>query len=103
MAGGMMMKLWLDDYREVPEGYTGANSVNEAIELIEAAEAAGEEIELLDLDYDLGRYENDGGNGADLLEWLAERETFYPVEIHSTHRYGVMLMERKIAGYWDVY
>ncbi len=94
------MKLWLDDYRPVPEGYTGANSVNEAIELVEAAEAAGERIEILDLDYDLGRFESDGGNGVDFIEWLAERETFYPVEIHSTHYYGARKMEMKIAGYW---
>ncbi len=97
------MRLWLDDLRPVPEGYIGAKSVNEAIALIETAEDEGEEIEMLDLDYDLGRYEADGGNGVDLIEWLADRETFYPVKIHSTHPYGAHLMERKIAGYWDEY
>jgi len=50
------MKIWLDDLRVAPEGYETAKSVNEAINLIEECEQAGEEIEVLDLDHDLGDY-----------------------------------------------
>ena len=32
------MKIWLDDLRPVPEGYEGAKSVNEAIQMIKEAE-----------------------------------------------------------------
>ncbi len=48
------MKIWVDDLRPVPEGYEWAKSVNQAIYLVEKAEAGGEEVELLDLDHDLG-------------------------------------------------
>ena len=94
------MKLWLDDLRDVPFGYTGANSVNEAKSLIEDCERRGERIEVLDLDYDLGKFAQDGGNGIALLEWLAERETFYPVEIHSSYYYGANEMQSFIDWNW---
>ncbi len=94
------MKLWVDDLRPVPAGYEGARSVNEAIELIEEAEARNEEIELLDLDHDLGDYYTDGGDAIKLLDWLAERETFYPVRIHTANPVGRDNMERMLARYW---
>ena len=58
----------------------GVKSVNEAIALIEEAERDGIEIEVLDLDHNLGDYYSEGGDGINLLDWLAERETFYPIE-----------------------
>lgn len=82
------MKIWLDDLRPVPQGYEGAKSVNEAIALIEEAEGRGIEKEVLDLDHDLGDYYSDGGDAIKLLDWLAERETFYPVEIHTANPVG---------------
>ena len=82
------MKLWLDDLRPVPYGYEGAKSVNEAKKLIQEAEHNGIEIEALDLDHDLGDYADQGGDAIRLLEWLAERETFYPVEIHTANPVG---------------
>lgn len=60
----------------MPPGYEGAKSVNEAIALIKEAESQGIEIEVLDLDHDLGDYYSDGGDEIKLLDWLAERETF---------------------------
>ena len=94
------MKIWLDDLRPVPQGYEGAKSVNEAIALIEEAEGRGIEIEVLDLDHDLGDYYSDGGDAIKLLDWLAERETFYPVEIHTANPVGRANMERMLARYW---
>lgn len=94
------MMLWLDDVRPTPEGYETARSVNEAIKLIEQAEDNDEEIELLDLDHDLGDYAYDGGDGIKLLDWLAERGTFYPVCIHTSNPAGRANMERMIARYW---
>ena len=93
------MKIWLDDLRPVPQGYEGAKSVNEAIALIEEAESRGTEIEVLDLDHDLGDYYFDGGDALKLLDWLAERETFYPVEIHTANSVGRANMERMLARY----
>ena len=50
------MKIWLDDLRPAPWGYESARSVNEAKTLIREAERNGIEIEVLDLDHDLGRF-----------------------------------------------
>ena len=94
------MKLWLDDLRPEPYGYEGAKSVNEAKKLIQEAEHNGIEIEALDLDHDLGDYADQGGDAIRLLDWLAERGTFYPVEIHTANPVGRANMERILARYW---
>ena len=94
------MKLWLDDLRPVPYGYEGAKSVNEAKKLIQEAEHNGIEIEALDLDHDLGDYADQGGDAIRLLDWLTERGTFYPVEIHTANPVGRANMERILARYW---
>lgn len=94
------MKIWVDDIRPAPNGYETVRSVNEAISLITGAEEAGTEIELLDLDHDLGDYYPDGGDAIKLLDWLAERETFYPVKIHTANPVGRANMERMITRYW---
>ena len=94
------MKLWLDDLRPVPYGYEGAKSVNEAKKLIQEAEHNGIEIEALDLDHDLGDYADQGGDAIRLLDSLAERGTFYPVEIHTANPVGRANMERILARYW---
>ncbi len=94
------MKIWVDDLRPVPGGYEWAKSVNQAISLVENAEAGGEEVELLDLDHDLGDFYLDGGDAIKILDWLAERGTFYPVRIHTANPVGRENMERMIARYW---
>ncbi len=94
------MKIWIDDVRPVPAGYIGTKSVNETIALIEKAESDGIEIELLDLDHDLGDYASDGGDAIKILDYLAEREAFYPVQIHTANPVGRANMERTINRYW---
>ena len=94
------MRLWLDDLRIAPEGYESARSVNEAIAIIKKAEERGQEIEVLDIDHDLGDYAGDGGDAIKLLDWLAERETFYPIRIHTANPVGRANMERMIERYW---
>ena len=69
------MKIWLDDLRPAPWGYESARSVNEAKTLIREAERNGIEIEVLDLDHDLGDFANQGGDAIKLLDWLGERGT----------------------------
>jgi len=95
------MKIWLDDLRPAPQGYESVKSVNEAICLILEAEKGGETIEVIDLDHDLGDYYPDGGDAIKLLDWLAERATFYPLEIHTANPVGRANMERMIARYWE--
>ncbi len=94
------MKIWLDDLRPAPSEYVAVRSVNQAIELIKKTEADGAEIEMLDLDHDLGDFCNDGGDAIKLLDWLAERGTFYPVKLHTANPVGRSNMERMIARYW---
>jgi hypothetical protein len=94
------MKIWLDDLRPAPLGFEAVRSVNEAIAVITEAEENGLEIELLDLDHDLGDYAEDGGDAIKLLDWLAERETFYPIEIHTANPVGRANRERMIERYW---
>ncbi len=94
------MKIWVDDLRPVPPGFAWAHSVNEAIRLIEQAEQSGEAIELLDLDHDLGDYASDGGDAIKLLDYLAEREFFYPIAIHTANPVGRANMQRMVQRYW---
>lgn len=48
----------------------------------------------------MGDYADQGGDAIRLLDWLAERETFYPVEIHTANPVGRANMERILARYW---
>ena len=94
------MKIWLDDIRPAPQGFALAHSVNEAIEMIELAEKEGIEIELIDCDHDLGDYYPDGGDGIKLLDWLAERQTYYPIALHTANPVGRENMARLIRRHW---
>ena len=94
------MKIWVDDIRPIPEGYVGTKSVNETIQLIVEAENKGQIIELIDLDHDLGWCAADGGDAMNILDFLAERETYYPIRIHTANPVGRANMERMIQRYW---
>ena len=50
------MKIWIDDVRIAPEGYTWCKSVNQAISVIEELENKNINIELIHLDHDAGDY-----------------------------------------------
>lgn len=94
------MKLWVDDVRPAPEGYKWLQSVNEAIWSIERWERLGMKIELIDLDYDSGDYEKDGGPYIKLMDWLVERGTLYPLAFHSQNCVGMEYMKRMYRRYW---
>lgn len=93
------MKIWLDDLREAPEGYILCYSVNEARRLIEENEKL-KIIEVIDCDHDLGDYYPDGGDGIKLIDWLAERGTYYPIRLHTMNPVGRENMQRTIDRYW---
>mgnify|MGYP000054489106 CR=1 FL=1 len=75
------MKIWLDDLRPAPWGYESARSVNEAKTLIREAEKNGIEIEVLDLDHDLGDFANQGGDAIKLLDWLVFTVTLFALPV----------------------
>jgi len=94
------VKIWVDDIRPVPVGFKGTKSVEETITLIKEIEAEGGEVELLDLDHDLGDYAQFGGDAIRILDFLAERETYYPIAIHTANLVGRANMERMINRFW---
>ena len=96
------MKLWIDDVRPAPEGYVWVKSVNEAINLIgDVEEHLGiATIELVDLDYDSGDYEKDGGPYIKLMDWLVETNRMYPLAFHSQNPVGSAAMKRMYRRYW---
>ena len=94
------IKIWLDDERPAPDGFHHCHSVNETKKKIEECEKDGTEIILLDLDHDLGDYAPDGGDAIKLVDWLAETERFYPINIHTMNPVGRENMQREIDRYW---
>lgn len=95
------MKIWLDDIRPMPKEYTHHSfSVDDAKMTILEAERNNTPIEVIDCDHDLGEYAQFGGDGIKLLDWLAERETYYPILLHTANPVGRQNMERLIERYW---
>ena len=94
------MKIWLDDLRDAPAGYTHVYSVNAAKSLILKLEQNNESVELLDLDHDLGDYSSDGGDAIKLVLWLAETERYYPIILHTMNPVGRQNMQAIIDRYW---
>ena len=89
------MKLWIDDVRPAPEGYTRCRTVNNAKKLIESRENLVEisgvnyfAVELIDIDHDAGDYAYAGGDYIKLLDWLEETGRNYPIRIHSMNPVG---------------
>ena len=100
------MKLWIDDVRPAPDGYVWCKSVNEAKQVILDNEYTNKinyfkyPISLIDLDYDSGDYEKDGGPYIKLMDWLVERGTLYPLAFHSQNCVGMEYMKRMYRRYW---
>lgn len=101
------MKLWIDDVRPAPEGYVWIKSVNKAKIVIETLEVCKDvfidsdcHIELIDLDYDSGDYEKDGGPYIKLMDWLVETNRMYPLAFHSQNPVGSAAMKRMYRRYW---
>jgi hypothetical protein len=87
------MKLWIDDVRPAPEGYTRIRSVNAAKKYIEMRERDDRNpIELIDIDHNAGDYAHLGGDYIKLLDWLEETGRNYPIRIHSMNAVGVQNM-----------
>ena len=94
------IKIYVDDVRDIPEGYIGTRSVNQTIELIKEIESHDGSIDVIDLDHDLGDYAYDGGDAIKILDFLVERETFYPIDFHTANPVGRANMERMIRRFW---
>ena len=94
------LNLWLDDLRPAPDGYVPCRSVFEAELYVETAERCGIVIGQIDCDHDLGVYANLGGDGIELVEWLAATGRFPPVALHTMNSVGRENMQSLIDRYW---
>jgi len=88
------MRLWIDDEREAPEGWTRARNRNEAIAIIDKW---FDFIEIISFDHDLG----DGPTGYDIattLEKMVRACGYCPMqlEVHSANPVGRRNIERVI-------
>lgn len=90
------MKLWIDDVRPAPEGYTWMKSVQGARTYIIACEFDKNPPEVIDMDHDAGEYADRGGDYIKLLDWLEETGRNYPIHIHSMNPVGIENMRRII-------
>lgn len=68
LAAPKHWKIWLDDMREAPEGYSHCHSVNEAKKKIMECEREYAVIDVIDCDHALGDYASDGG-------WMSRMDT----------------------------
>jgi hypothetical protein len=91
-----MIKLYLDDEREAPEGWIRVNWPDEAIEILKMGN-----VEEISLDHDLG--DDNRGTGYDVLLWIEEQvatNKFQPpmIKIHTANSSAREKMEAGIRN-----
>lgn len=100
----MSFKIWLDDIRPPPDdSYIWCHSVDCAKACVEYAEKVTivkPAVSLIDCDHDMGDFFIEGGDGIKLLDWLLERNTLYPIRLHTMNPVGRDNMRRMIDRYW---
>lgn len=101
----MAIKIWVDDVRPAPFGYTNAYTTNIAINIIKLAVENEIDIEILDIDHDAGEWAYDGGDYIKILDWMERNQISIPIKIHSMNIVGVENMRRIIQrnGWTEVY
>ena len=79
------MRLWIDDLRPAPEGYTWAKNVNEVkIYCIQHLDPNKNlHIEEFNLDHDSGEYNYLGGDYIEILKFLEEKQYLNNWKINS--------------------
>lgn len=91
------MRIYLDDIRETPEGWTRVYWPDEACALL----ATGD-VEEISLDHDLG--DDARGTGYDVIRWIEEavaRRGFLPPRIR-IHTADPVARARMEAGVWAI-
>lgn len=93
------MKFWLDDVRPIPEpGWTHCHSVNEMITALSYIDV--DSVEEISLDHDLGIYHDSGGDGYQVVLWMARNDKWPKVlKVHSANPVGVERMLGVIDRY----
>lgn len=91
------MKLWLDDIRPAPDGWTWCKTMGELMPHLETLKAGGSDVTHISLDNDLGTGEPEGYTVLDALEqWQAEHpEMCMPeIDVHSANHVAVVRMTK---------
>lgn len=97
------MKIWLDDFREMPVFYdTRCENASEAINLIMTGE-----VTHISFDHDLGRYTRTGYDVAKIIESLAYEKMIPRIKwaIHTANPRGRMDIELAMKSadrFWDL-
>lgn len=80
------MKLWVDDLRPPPDGWTWAKTSDEAIRALSGADETGVKITDMSLDHDLGRQDTTRR----VVLWLCEMNVSWPdrVFVHTANPVG---------------
>lgn len=92
------MRLWLDDTRPAPPGYTWVRTVNEAIDKI-----ARGDVEEISLDYNL-THSDPGRYGVEVIDWYYQHGEGIPAPhftCHSANPFGaahISLYIRALEG-----
>ena len=104
------MKLYLDDIRPCPEGWTYVNTVEQAIACVQDCLKRGETWEMVSLDHDLEdvHYASTGQSGSrhertgmDFVDWMIEHGC-WPTQfiiVHSQNPVGVKRMCQALDRY----
>lgn len=92
------MKVFLDDERDTPEGWTRCYWPEEAITLLQSGQ-----VTHLSLDHDLGEVGDGARTGYDVVVWIEEQVAlngFEPPEIsvHSSNTSATARMKQGIAS-----
>lgn len=94
------MRLWVDDERVMPQGYTHwARSSADAIEMIERQQVAATRFQLVSFDHDLGGTTGDDTSRR-ILTWMIEHD-MWPEEIrfHTANPVGREWLEGTAKRY----
>ncbi len=99
------MKIWLDDVRPAPEGWTHCYTFGEALIKIGAEAMFGQDLDEISFDHDLGE-EKTGYDLARFLEMLAYQGVFKVNKwtVHSANPVGKANIEmamRNADRYWE--
>ena len=90
------MLLYVDDLRDIPDGFIGARTFDEAVQYLKTGN-----VELISLDHDLGCDDNgvELKNGYDLVKWICnEGISIQTVYIHTDNPVGRENMYETLKG-----
>lgn len=93
------MKIYLDDVRPTPEGYTHCYWPDEVIHLLKT-----QEVSEVSLDHDLG--DDAKGTGYDVLAWIEKEvytNNYTPPPVIKVHSSNPIARQRMLAAIESIY